>query len=226
MRPFDRSRPPRDKRAPPPTFPFQKQKGFFFYAVHQTLYLLFFFVGLVGLLESVSLLPPDSARAALALALALQILLWSEHAQGKSDPTEARVHHILGDVAAFSSAAVLLSVYFRHRLELYVAGHVGVLLQGMWLMAAAAIKLNGNVPAERVGVYFCLESLAVALAVVLSLAYVRSLLAGGSHAVAGRADYYSKVGGPRGGGEGGVEEEERSDLEEESEPFEVDQVLA
>jgi len=147
-------------------------RNFFSNSVHETLYSLFFLVGFMGLLETYRLLPPDSIRAGTVMASACQAFLWEMHAQSKTVPMEGWIHFILAVISFVTAVVMLASIYLPHRLELYLGGYAGILLQGLWLLSAS-ILLQGEHMVHVIGVYFVLEIAGMTLVVVLGTAYLR-----------------------------------------------------
>ena len=148
------------------------RRSFFCNPVHETLYSLFFLVGFMGLLEAYRLLPPDSIRAGTVLASAGQAFLWEMHAQSKTVPVESLIHFILALISFVTAVVMLASIYLPHRLELYLGGYAGILLQGIWLLSASLLLQREHMVNE-IGVCFVLEVAGMALVMVLGTAYLR-----------------------------------------------------
>jgi hypothetical protein len=147
-------------------------RSFFCNEVHETLYFLFFLVGFIGLLEAHHLLPSDSIRAGTVVASACQVFLWDMHAQSKKVPVEGFIHFILALISLVTAVVMLASIYLPNRLELYIGGYAGILLQGIWLLSAS-LFLQGEHMAHEIGVHFVLEIACMTLLCVLCTAYLR-----------------------------------------------------
>eukprot|EP00563_Minutocellus_polymorphus_P018545 CAMPEP_0197715866 /NCGR_PEP_ID=MMETSP1434-20131217/943_1 /TAXON_ID=265543 /ORGANISM="Minutocellus polymorphus, Strain CCMP3303" /LENGTH=334 /DNA_ID=CAMNT_0043300115 /DNA_START=36 /DNA_END=1040 /DNA_ORIENTATION=- len=175
-------------------------KTFFSDATHQTLTFAFFFAGFTGLLESWQLLPPDSVRGAVVLALLGEALLWLDHALMKEGGA-VRIHILLALTAAFSAVSIFVSIVmsaststrtrdrvqgggertaagcFEHLALLsYACGFLGFLWQGMWFMVAAQNEIS-SIAMDRIVMYYILQGIALGFGVEIFAAYLSCLSA-------------------------------------------------
>ena len=152
------------------------ENGFVEAPVHPTLYSLYFFPGLVGLLESFGKLPPDSNRVAIAVAVAGEAILWNEHAAMQEEASEGRIHSILAVIAFGQAALFVASIQYPHKLSLVLGSYLGFIYRGSWL---ALIAFHGlvNDPIQRrmIGVYLVLQGLGLAFLIVASAVYLGSI---------------------------------------------------
>jgi hypothetical protein len=80
--------------------------NFFLQLLHETIYLCFAFVGVVNYLESKKLLPPDSNRVSMVIALLLFYLMMRAHAAMSPGPVDGAMHTVLANLClAFASIA-------------------------------------------------------------------------------------------------------------------------
>ena len=142
----------------------------FHYVVHLTLLLLYLFVGWTGLLEANGFLPTDSLRAATALALWGETLLWTEHGASKDNDLDAALHYALGMIAGLTAVCLTASVLLvagrsqQHQhprnnsygttttisFLLYVSTFVGLVWQGLWFLTVA-VYILGWLPIPSTG---------------------------------------------------------------------------
>lgn len=132
----------------------------FHYVTHLTLLLLYLFVGWTGLLEANGYLPRDSLRAATAVALWGEALLWTQHGASKTNDLDASLHYAIGGIAGVTAACMTASValvawttngvlqhYSNPTLSfgLYVGALVGLVWQALWF-ATVAFYIQGWLP--------------------------------------------------------------------------------
>lgn len=158
---------------------------------HITLYTLFFFSGVVGILESVDLLPQESFRAATATAFLAEAIIWNEHAQMKMNLVDQRIHVLVALTCLGSSVMMIISLYKPNHMLPFVGGFLFMLWQGLWLFAAAYnIRHVPHFDLEEMTSYFILEGVALGLCVlVVSICWHRKCA---SHGLV-KDDAYARV---------------------------------
>lgn len=137
----------------------------FHYTTHLTLTTLFLWVGWTGLLEYWKLVPQDSIRAAVAVALFGETLLWHEHAVSKGNQVDARVHDYLALLSGLTALAIVASLMGTTEkannpglaFALYVSGFLGIFWQGIWFMIAAYHQKHPLSSSEKVTAIFCVS---------------------------------------------------------------------
>jgi len=144
--------------------------GIFHQLAHEALYLCFFFVGAVALLESRGLLMADSSRIALSVAFGLQYVLWNEHGLMKTDMSDRRVHLLQAQVNLVAAASFGYSVYNPRSLLAYLAGWAVMVLNALWMLTAGLTVCCVDLMAHTVGAALALETLLVAAVVVAAAA--------------------------------------------------------
>lgn len=107
-----------------------RHKGFFHALAHQAMYLTFFFVGSVCVIEGKGLLFPAAHRYALALTFLLQYVLWNEHAAMKVEPSDARVHLLQANVNLVAFVINGYSAYNVKSVFAFVASWAIMVLNG------------------------------------------------------------------------------------------------
>lgn len=151
--------------------------SFWYEASHMTLYASFLFVGAVTLAEARGRLPPDASRAALALALLLESILWHDHAIMKDDPTDRRVHIIMAQICLAGGAVFAYSVRKPGNVAAYLGGWGMLVLQSLWLITAGINADYRELPRHVVGVLFCVEILLVVSLILLGFVCFGPVLA-------------------------------------------------
>ena len=144
----------------------------FHYVTHLAALAPFVFVGWTGWLEYKRCLPAESLRAALAVALWAEALLWVEHARSKASPVGARLHLDLGILMGLTAAATTASIVVGSGdpdrsptapFLLYVATPLGLVWQGAWFLTIAVhLHQRPEIPTSGHAVaLFVLEGLAL-----------------------------------------------------------------
>lgn len=131
---------------------------FFSNMQHITLYTLFLFSGIVGLMEAVQWLPPDSFRAGVAFALFSEALIWHEHSLMKMNFVDQQIHALASISCLGSGVCMAFSIVRPNNLAAYIASFLFMLWHGLWLNAAAvniAAEVHWN--DEHMVSYFILE---------------------------------------------------------------------
>eukprot|EP00566_Odontella_aurita_P017592 CAMPEP_0113599504 /NCGR_PEP_ID=MMETSP0015_2-20120614/42181_1 /TAXON_ID=2838 /ORGANISM="Odontella" /LENGTH=273 /DNA_ID=CAMNT_0000507643 /DNA_START=169 /DNA_END=990 /DNA_ORIENTATION=+ /assembly_acc=CAM_ASM_000160 len=141
--------------------------NFFNQVGHETLYTMYFFVGVVMLLESGQRLPADSSRSALSLALFLEYVLWYDHAIMKNDGTDRHIHVIMALICLAGSVVTAGSVCKPSSVAAYVGGWGMMVLQSFWLITAGINAEFYAIHRHDIGVLLCLEILAIVSIVIL-----------------------------------------------------------
>jgi len=83
------------------------------YETHMTITLLYAFVGWYGWLEWKQVLPQDSLRASLVLALCGEVLIWQDHVSTKMAmgcPVDAQIHSNLALVSGLTAIVTIVSM--------------------------------------------------------------------------------------------------------------------
>ena len=135
---------------------------------HITLYTMFCVSGIVGILESNDWLPQDSFRAATALALFGESIIWNEHAKMKMNLVDTRIHALVSLTCLASSTLMAISIYRPNQLVPFVGSFLFMTWQGLWLLAAAYnIQSEEHFDLETMTSYFILEGVFLGCAVVV-----------------------------------------------------------
>lgn len=130
------------------------------YTTHLTLTSLYLWVGWTGLLEYWKLVPQDSIRAAVAVALLGETLLWHEHATTKQHPVDGKLHDYLALISALTALCIIWNLILldnpKLSFTLYTAGFLGLFWQGLWFLVAAFHQRSPFASTEDVTSVFCL----------------------------------------------------------------------
>jgi len=141
--------------------------SFFRNLQHITLYSMFCFAGVVGVFESYNRLPLDSFRAATAVALLGEAVIWHEHSLMKMNLVDTRIHALVAFTSLGSSVCMTISVYKPHHLVPFVGSFLFMLWQGLWLFAAAYnIQSEDKFDLEENTSYFILEGVFLGVGVL------------------------------------------------------------
>lgn len=147
----------------------------FHYTTHLTHTVLFLWAGWTGLLEYWQLVPQDSLRAAVAVALFGGALLWHEHSGSKMNEVDARIHDYLALISLLTALCLVAGLLADHgtgsSFALYVGGFWGIDWLGVWFMVAAFHQTYPIQSTEHITAIFCLSGagLLCALQVVVIL---------------------------------------------------------
>jgi hypothetical protein len=150
----------------------------FHYATHLTVTTFYLFVGWTALLESKQLLPTDSVRGVVTMALLGEVLLWHKHAAMKPTAIDQDLHEYLALSSGMTAISIGLSVFLGNGtlsknersaptciapLVAYLGGFLGFIHQGLWFLIIALHQKYPIGNPEYVTIFFCLLTLLVAL---------------------------------------------------------------
>jgi hypothetical protein len=139
---------------------------FFFQLLHETIYLCFGFVGVVNYLESKKLLPPDSNRVSLVIALLLFYLMMRPHAAMKPGPVDAAMHAMLANLCLAFASITTYSICHPKSAGAFVFAHVMLIIMGVWVSTIGLFIHGVEFPLEWVETIFVLEVLVLLLVIV------------------------------------------------------------
>jgi hypothetical protein len=111
---------------------------FFLQLAHETMYLAFFAVGLVSLLESRGRLPADSWRFAIAVAFLIEGMVFYGHMLEQKN-VEQMLHFLMVLLSWFTAASYFASCIYRRHLLPHALGAAGMLSKGLWFFIIANI---------------------------------------------------------------------------------------
>jgi hypothetical protein len=145
---------------------FIKFGKFFFQLLHETIYFCFGFVGVVSYLESKELLPPDSFRVSMVIALLLFSLMMRPHAAMKPGPVDAAMHALLANLCLAFAAIGTYSICHPKSPAAFVLAQVMLIVMGVWLQTIGLYIHGVEIPLHWVETVFVLETLVILLVIV------------------------------------------------------------
>ena len=165
---------------------------FWHYKTHLTLAFLYLVVGWKGWLESSSsshrLLPADSIRASLIMALLGESLLWYDHAAIKVNAIDARLHTFLALISFLTACSILWNMILLSQQQRtastsstalvfvsYLGGCVGIFWQGLWFFVVATHQKWPLPSTSHVTIVFVLLAVGLGLAVQFVTVYMNLL---------------------------------------------------
>ena len=110
----------------------------FFQLMHIEMYFSFFAVGMISVLESKRLVPPDTVRLALGIVTLLSGLIAYGHAAMKTTMAGQETHFIWCYQYFVTGATFLYSVKYPSSLFGYILGYSMLLLLGVWTITLAS----------------------------------------------------------------------------------------
>jgi hypothetical protein len=159
----------------------------FHQSLHEALYASFMLVGLTALLESKSLLPVETWRRMLCLALFVESQLWGAHAEMQSGAEKIQ-HQLLSNLSLASSLVCIMSVAVQSDMFLHLAVWVLLTMQGVWLISiGTTITMSGShttMSMHHVTPIFYLELLCIAAAVLVVAGVVSKRNSSGGNSAA------------------------------------------
>jgi hypothetical protein len=139
---------------------------FFHQLLHETIYVCFAFVGVVNYLESKKLLPPDSNRVSMVIALLLFNLMMRPHAAMKPGPVDQAMHAMLANLCLGFASIGTYSICNPKSPAACVFTHFMLIVMGVWLFTMALFIHGVAIPLHLVETIFVLEALVLLFVIV------------------------------------------------------------
>jgi len=114
----------------------RKGNGFFNFIVHQAAYFAFTCVGVIGIMESKSILQINSTQRFLSLACFIHSLMFYIHGMEQTEEMEL-AHFLLSCLYMGTSILLAFSVYHKSSVEAAIGSFVMLMITGVWYITIA-----------------------------------------------------------------------------------------
>jgi len=110
----------------------------FFQLAHETMYLAFFVVGIIAIMEARGRMPDDSWRFAMSVGFFVEGVVFYGHGL-EQEGIEQMLHFIMVMLSWFTALSYLIACIYPRKMLPHVMGAAGMFTKGMWFFIIAHI---------------------------------------------------------------------------------------